>query len=142
MAALADTNVLVYRYDPRFPKKQAIARDLLRQGQAAGDLYLPHQALAEFVSAVRRPISRGADGLLPATEALHEVESLLVQFPILYPDASLMRTALRGSAAYGLSWFDSHLWAYAERFGLDTLYSEDFQDGRIYGAVRVVNPFP
>ncbi|HYH47393.1 MAG TPA: hypothetical protein VEG34_17060 [Thermoanaerobaculia bacterium] len=29
MAALVDTNILVYRHDPRFPKKQRIATDLL-----------------------------------------------------------------------------------------------------------------
>jgi hypothetical protein len=28
-ASLIDTNVLVYRFDPRFPKKQAIATKLL-----------------------------------------------------------------------------------------------------------------
>jgi predicted nucleic acid-binding protein len=40
-----------------------------------------------------------------------------------------------------LSWFDAHLWAYAERFGLDTLWSEDFENGRLYGRVRASNPF-
>ena len=48
---------------------------------------------------------------------------------------------MRGSAAYGLSWFDAHIWAYAEHYGLETLLSEDFQDNRLYGTVRVVNPF-
>ena len=33
------------------------------------------------------------------------------------------------------------LWAYAEANGLDQLLSEDFQDDRTYGTVRVVNPF-
>jgi predicted nucleic acid-binding protein len=50
-------------------------------------------------------------------------------------------TALRGAAAYQLSWFDAHLWAYAEHYGLNLLYSEDFQHDRLYGSVRVVNPF-
>src|SRR5438132_10020909 len=30
-ASLIDTNVLVYRFDPRFPKKQAIATQLLSE---------------------------------------------------------------------------------------------------------------
>ena len=38
-------------------------------------------------------------------------------------------------------WFDAHLWAYAEHYGLSELYSEDFQHDRLYGTVRVVNPF-
>jgi predicted nucleic acid-binding protein len=48
---------------------------------------------------------------------------------------------LRGAATYQLPWFDAHLWAYAERFGIPEILSEDFQDGRRYGAVRIVNPF-
>ena len=52
----------------------------------------------------------------------------------------IVRLALRGAAAYGLSWFDAHIWAYAEHFGLPELWSEDFQHDRLYGRVRVVNP--
>ncbi len=32
MSALVDTNVLVYRHDPRDPGKQRVARELLREG--------------------------------------------------------------------------------------------------------------
>ena len=66
---------------------------------------------------------------------------LLSQFEVLFPDADLVRIALRGMAAYQLSWWDAHMWAYAERFGLSELLSEDFQTGRLYGTVQVVNPF-
>jgi hypothetical protein len=48
-------------------------------------------------------------------------------------------TALRGAAAYQLGWFDAHLWAYAEHYGLEKLWSEDFQHDRLYGTVRAVN---
>ena len=34
MPALVDSNVLVYRYDPRFPDKQDVATSLLRRGLA------------------------------------------------------------------------------------------------------------
>jgi predicted nucleic acid-binding protein len=64
-----------------------------------------------------------------------------VQFDVLYPDDELVRIALRGAAAYGMSWFDSLMWAYAERFGLPELLSEDFEHGRLYGTVEVRNPF-
>ncbi len=144
MASLADTNVLVYRFDPSEPRKQAIATELLRLGLAEDSLRLPHQALVEFVAAVTRP-RPGPTGirrpLLEAEEARREAEELLNQFEVLYPDDALVRAALRGSAAYQLSWFDAHLWAYAEHYGLDELISEDFEHGRYYGRVRAVNPF-
>lgn len=137
MPDLIDTNVLVYRFDARFPDKQERADDLLRAGIADGSLRLAHQAIVEFVAATTRV---GAPLLDPA-DARREAEELLAQFHVLYPDAELVRIALRGAAAYQLSWFDAHMWAYAERYGLDRLISEDFQDGRLYGTVEVKDPF-
>lgn len=140
MAALVDTNVLVYRFDPRFPEKQRKATALLRGGIADDAIRLPHQAIVEFVAAVTRPTGSGRPLLAP-DEARREAEELLSQFEVLYPTEALVRTALRGAAAYQLSWFDAHLWAYAEHYGLAELYSEDFQHDRLYGTVRTVNPF-
>ena len=140
MAALVDTNVLVYRFDWRFPDKQRVATEVLRSGIADDTLRLPHQAIVEFVAAVSRPLA-GGEPLLSRPEALREAEELLSQFPILYPTEELVRTALRGALAYQLSWFDAHLWAYAEYYGLAELLSEDFQHGRIYGTVQVRDPF-
>jgi predicted nucleic acid-binding protein len=101
---------------------------------------LPHQALVEFVAATSRPLDRGAPLLSPA-DARREAEEFLTQFVVLYPNDAIVRIALRGAAAYELAWFDAHLWAYAEYYGLPELISEDFQDGRLYGTVRTVNPF-
>ena len=140
MAGLVDTNILVYRYDPRFPRKQAQATELLRLAIADRSLFLAHQVLVEFISVITRPIARGPS-LLTLDSAHREVENMITQFPVLYPTENTLRTALRGAASYKLSWFDAHLWAYADERGLDTLWSEDFQDGRIYGRVRVRNPF-
>jgi len=78
---------------------------------------VPQQAIMEFVAVVTRPIG-GAAPLLSVQDALREAEEMLSQFAVLYPDEVLLRTALRGAVAYQLSWFDAHLWAYAEHFGL------------------------
>ena len=140
MAYLVDTNILVYRFDPRFPEKQATARNLLRKGLAEDAVRIPHQALLEFVAVVTR-VRAGSRPLLAPDEARQETEELMVQFPVLYPNATLVRTAVQGAAAYQLSWFDAHLWAYAEHYGLEEIVSEDFEHGRLYGSVRVRNPF-
>ena len=138
--ALVDTNVLVYRFDPRFPAKQQIATALLRRGLVEDQLRLPHQAIVEFFAAVTRPLDDGRPLLAP-DDARREAEELLTQFVVLYPTEALLRTAIRGSATYQLGWFDAHLWAYAETYGLLELISEDFQHDRVYGTVRVTNPF-
>lgn len=140
MTALVDTNILVYRVDPRFPDKQRVARALLRRGIADDDLRAPHQAIVEFVAATTRRLGRSAP-LLSRSEALGEAEDLLNQLEVIYPTEGVLRTAIRGCAAYGLSWFDAHLWAHAEVYGLSPLYSEDFEHDRMIGTVRIVDPF-
>lgn len=139
MAALVDTNILVYRFDRRFPEKQKIATELLRRGIQENSLRLPHQALMEFVTTVTRNIHGHV--ILKQTDALREAEEMLKQFTVLYPQETMLRQAMRGCAAYQLNWFDAHLWSYAEHYGLAEILTEDLQHGRFYGTVRVVNPF-
>jgi predicted nucleic acid-binding protein len=140
VASLVDTNILIYRCDPRDPAKRAAAADVLRRGAASGDLQIPHQALLEFVSVVTRP-RRSSTPLMTHEAATRQVEEYMVQFPLLFPDENVFRTALRGMATYRLGWFDAHLWAYAERYAIGEILSEDFEHGRRYGTVRVRNPF-
>ena len=141
MTALVDTNVLVYSFDPRFPEKQRIARELLREGIAQGTLRVPHQAIVEFVQVVTRPLGRNGASLLTRPDSLREAEELLAQFEVLYPTESMLRTAIRAVATYRLSWMDAHMWAYAEHYGLEESLSEDFSDGHLIGTVRIRNPF-
>lgn len=94
----------------------------------------------ESVEVVTRPIAQSAS-LLKVLEACREAEEFLQMFEVLYPNESLVRLALRGVATYQLSWFDAHLWAYAEYYGISEIISEDFQHDRFYGTVQVINPF-
>jgi predicted nucleic acid-binding protein len=139
VAVLIDTNVLVYRFDARFPEKQKTATEILRRGIVDDTVRIPHQAIVEFVAATTRTIKGHRVLMMP--DALREAEELLKQFDVLYPNEAILRHAVRGCAAYQLSWFDSHLWAYAEHYGLEEIISEDLQHDRLYGTVRVVNPF-
>ncbi len=142
MKTLIDTNILVYRCDPRSPVKRDVATRLLREGVARDELVLPHQVIIEFVAVATRPQRDLGDApLLDRPAACREAENLIRQFPILYPDEAVLQTALLGTLAYQLSWFDAHLWAYAEVNGLDEILSEDFEHGRLYGSVRVRDPF-
>jgi predicted nucleic acid-binding protein len=139
VASLVDANIMVYCYDPSDPKKRAMARDLLRRGAAASVLRIPHQAMVEFVKAVTR--QRTAGPFLTWEEAWRQAEDFLNEFQILYPNEKVFRTAMLGMAAYKFAWYDAHLWAHAEHYGLPEILSEDFEHGRMYGTVRVRNPF-
>jgi len=140
VAALADTNLLVYAWDPRDPAKQQRARRLLHDGFNSNSIRIAHQAVIEFVSVITRPLPSGKP-ILTRREARQETEEILAHVSVLYPNVDVLRAALRGHVEYQLSWYDAHMLAYAEVFGLTELLSEDFQHGRVYGNVRVVNPF-
>jgi predicted nucleic acid-binding protein len=139
VAALIDTNILVYRFDKRFPDKQRVATEVLRRGILDASIRIPHQGIVEFIAVVTRSI-RGHI-ILNQADALREAEEFLKQFTVLYPNEAILRNAMRGCAAYGLNWFDAHLWAYAEHYGLQEIVTEDLQHDRLYGTVRAVNPF-
>jgi predicted nucleic acid-binding protein len=139
---LVDTNILVYRVDPRDRNKQRRAAEVIERGIAAESLCVSYQSIVEFVAATTRPLP-GLDGraLLSRQEALLEAESLMRQLAVLYPTPEVLVTGMRGMTMYGLAWFDALIWATAEVHGVDELLSEDFQHGRHYGRIRVVDPF-
>jgi hypothetical protein len=43
VAALVDTNVLVYRFDARSPRKQALATEVLRRGLVEDRIRVPRR---------------------------------------------------------------------------------------------------
>jgi predicted nucleic acid-binding protein len=140
VVTLVDTNILVYRCDPRDLAKRDAARAVLRRGELSGDFRIAHQSLIEFVNSVIRPRG-GQSPLMMREDATRQAELFMTEFPVIYPTEAVVRTALRGMTTYRLPWYDAHLWAYAEHYGLPEILSEDFEHGRWYGTVRVRNPF-
>jgi predicted nucleic acid-binding protein len=140
VASLVDTNILVYRCDPRDPRKRVAAREILRAGEMSGELRIPHQSLVEFVNSVTRLRGREAP-IMKLQDATRQAELFMAGFPVRYPNEAVFRMALLGKAAYELPWYDAHLWAYAEHYGAPEILSEDFEHGRRYGTVRTRNPF-
>jgi predicted nucleic acid-binding protein len=75
-----DTNILVYRCDPRDPAKRDAARAVLRRGELAGDLRIAHQSLVEFVNTAIR--SRGGQPpLMTREDATRQAELFISEFP-------------------------------------------------------------
>jgi predicted nucleic acid-binding protein len=66
---------------------------------------------------------------------------LLAQQEVAAPTAETALQAMVLSAAHGLSVWDALIVQTALQAGCDTLYTEDLQAGRRFGALEVVNPF-
>ncbi len=91
---LIDTNVLVYRFDSRFPEQQEIANSLPRERLLDGTARIPHRAILEFVAATTRGGEKNR--LLEPLDARREAEELMAQFPVIYPDQISRGQQFRG----------------------------------------------
>jgi predicted nucleic acid-binding protein len=131
-----DANVLVYSRDQRDLRKREVAGALLARLWQEQVGRISMQALNEFYSAVTRKAS-------PAVS--QEVAwSVVEQFLTWHPqpiDSALLRQARTVEARYKLNWWDALIVAAAQLQNCSTLYSEDMQNGALFGSVCVRNPF-
>lgn len=131
-AAFLDTNVLIYAQQGG-PKGDA-ARGLL----AAGTGVLSVQVLNEFASVARRKLGRSWPEI---DAAVADVVAALAS-PPLPLTVEVHEAGRRLAAEQRLSFYDALIVAAALEARCTTLWSEDFQEGRLFGgALRVANPF-
>jgi predicted nucleic acid-binding protein len=128
VTAFFDTNILVYAIadDPRGDK----ARTLLEGGGA-----ISVQVLNEFTRVARGKLRLDWGTVENALSAFREIFANVAPLTLAAHDK-----ALELAKRDGLSIFDALIVAAAIEAGCDILYSEDLQDGRMFGALRIVNP--
>lgn len=129
MNAFFDTNVLVYAQE-RGAKAEK-ARALL----AAGG-FVSVQVLNEFAAVSRRKLG------VQWPEIGEAIEDVLALVAPPLPLTVATHVAARSLAAdHGVPFYDALIVAAAIEAGCDLLYTEDMQDGRAFGRLKVKNPF-
>ena len=132
-AEFIDTNVLVYAHDTTSSRKQAIAIELIDRLSAARTGRLSTQVLLEFFATARKA------GLTPAIAA--DIVDDFSRWSVYTPTGADVSAATRLSIKQVVSIWDALILTSAMRSGCDVLWSEDLQDGRRFGSLRVQNPF-
>lgn len=129
-----DANVLVYAHDSTEGDKHDRAKALVARCWASDKPpKISIQVLQEtHVALVRK-------GLDVASSA--EVVRNYLIWDIVENRESIFRDALTLQADFQLSFWDASILAAAIAGGAEELWSEDFQHGRVYRGIRVVNPF-
>ena len=132
-----DTNVTLYCFDTREPRKQERAKDLMAYGASSGLGIVSYQVLQEFccvASNVRR-----------MTLATEKIMAFITHFlePMNRVPASteLLAQALQIKEDTQYAFYDCLILAAAQQAGCTTVYSEDMQHQQTVGSVRIVNPF-
>ena len=129
-----DSNLPLYHVDPVDHNKRERASNWLDHLWMAGTGRLSWQVLHEFYwNAVRKMrLDRGA---------AREIVEDLSQWRPVDTSVGLIREAWEWMDAAQLSYWDALILAAAQRAGARYLLSEDFQDGRRFGSIQVLNPF-
>ena len=129
-----DTNVLVYVHDPRDPRKQALAVQLLKSLSAPILLW---QVACEYVAASRKLKQVG----VTPQEIWNNLHIMQAAWPLVLPQWKHLASAEVLMQKYSLSFWDALLIAVAAEEGVTTLYSEDFTGLPPIGSLTIVNPF-
>ena len=129
-----DTNILLYAIS-RAPD-EAVKHDRALALLEADDWVLSVQVLQEFYVTVTRKFKKP----LAPEAAIALMEGYRV-FPTVPTDYPLIVSAVELSLRHGISYWDGAIIAAAEVLEAETLYTEDLNDGQLYGKVRAVNPF-
>lgn len=130
-----DGNVLIYAYDPKDPRKQGIARELVEKA-LLGDGVVSVQVLAEFAATLLHKLRP-----VVSPEAVTEILDAMHSISVVRPEAETVRRAVQVNKQYGVQLYDGMIIAAAERAGCKKIWSEDLNAGQEYFGVKVENPF-
>lgn len=131
---LVDTNVFLYYVDSAAGDRQAQARNWVRYLWLSGNGRVSWQVLNEFYANATRKMGR------PDSVVRAMIVELLEWRPI-DSSAGLLRRAWHWMDRAQTPYWDALILAAAELEGCDILLSEDFQHGREFDGIRVINPF-
>ncbi len=134
--SFVDTNVLVYTRDPRDPQKRDVATELLARlwRQRTGRTSI--QVLSEYYATVTRKLNPKVD----PDDAWDNVLMFMTWNPQA-SDQAILKEARDIERRYHTNGWDASIVAAAQAQRCTILLSEDFQDGMVFGQLKVRNPF-
>jgi predicted nucleic acid-binding protein len=131
-----DTNVYIYSTDKGAGDKHARSAELIGAATKRLRLFIPIQTLGEFYWVATRKIGHSPAAARGYVEAWAEGARRVVSY-----DLADLGAAMEASAKHAIPAWDALIWAVCERCGVETLVTEDFQNGRTLGRVTFLNPF-
>jgi predicted nucleic acid-binding protein len=132
-----DTNIFVYSFDREATVKARKAERLIGKALATQKGVVSYQVVQEFFNVALRRFARPMTG----QEAEQFLGTVFRPLLAVHSSPALYGEALRLQATGGLSWYDALIVGSALQANCDLLLTEDLQDGRSFGTLRISNPF-
>ncbi len=136
-ADFLDSNVLVYAFDTRDPRRNTIASALLAQAQREGSAVISHQVVQETLNVLTRKLVPR----LSAADARDTLTDVLAPLWRVQPSPALYARALALQERYTFSFHDSLIVAAALEAGCRRLLTEDLQHDQQIDGLTIQNPF-
>jgi predicted nucleic acid-binding protein len=132
-----DTNILVYQFDRSAPAKQRRAEEIIKQCITEENAVISSQVVQEFMNVALKKFAAPL-----SVEDLEAVtSSILEPFCAHFPTFEFYERTLKLFASNSISFYDALIIQAAIDLDCNLLYSEDLQDGRKFGVLRIKNPF-
>ena len=135
--AFFDTNVFVYEWDAADPRKQRVARELVREALRTQRACISTQVVQECLNVL---LHKGRVTLPPDAVQLY-LEAVLAPLVRVGASVPLYQHALALRSRWALSFYDALIVAAALAAGCDRLLTEDLQHGQRIETLVVENPF-
>lgn len=132
-----DTSILLYAHDETEIQKSQVARRLLVDCISSKKGCISTQVIHEFCNVVLKK------SVLPlkTADVREIVREILMPLLAHIPDNLFYLRVLETYKRYSLSFYDSAIVQAAMDLNCSAIYSEDMQNGALYGKARVINPF-
>jgi predicted nucleic acid-binding protein len=132
-----DTNVFVYCFDRTAPVKARRALQLIRAAVETRKGIVSYQVVQEFFNVALRRFAQP----MAISDAEQYLSTVFRPLLAVHSSPALYGEALRLSAQFRFSWYDSLIVAAAIEGECRILYSEDLQSGQRIGNLEIKNPF-
>jgi len=132
-----DTNIFVYTFDSSAPRKQSVAKKLVRNALVLNRGIIGTQVIQEFINVATKKFKEP----LSNEDCTIYMEKFLSPICEVFTSIDLLEDAVRIKADTGYGFYDSIIVASALRGKADILYTEDLQHDRKIRNLRIINPF-
>jgi predicted nucleic acid-binding protein len=131
-----DTNVLVYVYDKTAGNKHERAAKLVASLWESGEGVISIQVLQELFIALTRKVPQPL-----SSDDAQAIVSDMTTWRVIEPSPQDVVAAIEQAGRWQVSFWDAMILTTAIRAGVQTVWTEDLNDGQSYGGVVAVNPF-
>ena len=129
-----DSNVLIYAAEDTQADKFARACDIVEAAVCGNGFVISAQVLNEFASVMYRKFKKTDDEVKGLVSIAQNIKTV----PVM-PEWTQLAIDIK--ERYDLQFYDALLLAAAQANGCAEFWSEDLNDGQMYGSVKAVNPF-